>query len=133
MLLDRNNTPITETIGEPGSYTRVYQYPDLAPVTGYNHPIYGESGLESSMDDYLRGLQGNPSALVWWSHLLYGMSPKGLDVRLSLDLNFQKRADEMLAGRSGAVLLMNAQTGEILAMASSPTFNPNHLNEIGSA
>ena len=132
MLLDRNNTPITETTGEPGSYTRVYQYPDLAPVTGYNHPIYGESGLESSMDDYLRGLQGNPSALVWWSHLLYGMSPKGLDVRLSLDLNFQKRADEMLAGRSGAVLLMNAQTGEILAMASSPTFNPNHLNEIGS-
>jgi cell division protein FtsW (lipid II flippase) len=132
MLLDRNNAPITETTGEPGSYTRVYQYPDLAPVTGYNHPIYGESGLESSMDDYLRGLQGNPSALVWWSHLLYGMSPKGLDVRLSLDLNFQKRADEMLAGHSGAVLLMNAQTGEILAIASSPTFNPNHLNEIGS-
>ncbi len=131
MLVDRNNTPITLTSGEPGSYTRVYQYPDLAPVTGYNNPIYGESGLEASMDEYLRGEKGNPAAMVWWSHLLYGMSPRGLDVRLSLDLKFQKRADEMMAGHSGAVILMNAQTGEILAMASSPTFNPNHLNEIG--
>jgi cell division protein FtsI/penicillin-binding protein 2 len=59
------------------------------------------------------------------------MSPHGLDVRLSLDLNFQKRADEMMAGHSGAVVLMNAGTGEILAMASSPSFNANHLNEIG--
>jgi cell division protein FtsW (lipid II flippase) len=132
MLLDRNNNPITKTTGEPGSYTRVYQYPDLAPVIGYDHPIYGESGLEASMDEYLRGVKGNPAASVWWSHLLYGMSPHGLDVRLSLDLTFQKRADEMLSGHSGAVILMNAQTGEILAMASSPTFNPNHLNELGS-
>jgi cell division protein FtsI/penicillin-binding protein 2 len=132
MLVDRNNTPITQTTGEPGTFTRIYQYPRLAPVIGYNHPIYGESGLESSMDEYLRGVKGNPAALVWWSHLLYGMSPQGLDVRLSLDLNFQKRADEMMDGRSGAVVLMNAQTGEILAMSSSPTFDPNHLNEIGS-
>jgi cell division protein FtsW (lipid II flippase) len=132
MLLDRNNTPITETTGEPGSFTRVYQYPDLAPVTGYDHPIYGESGLEASMDEYLRGIKGNPAAMVWWSHLLYGMSPHGLDVRLSLDMTFQKRADEMLTGYSGAAILINAKTGEILAMASSPTFNPNHLNEIGA-
>ncbi len=132
MLVDRNNTPITETTGEPGTFTRIYQYPRLAPVIGYNHPIYGESGLEASMDEYLRGVKGNPAALVWWSHLLYGMSPQGLDVRLSLDLNFQKRADEMMDGRSGAVVLMNAQTGEILAMSSSPTFDPNYLNEIGA-
>ncbi len=132
MLVDRNNTPITNTTGEPGSFTRIYQYPKLAPVIGYNHPIYGESGLEASMDEYLRGVKGNPAAKVWWSHLLYGMSPHGLDVRLSLDLNFQKRADEMMDGHTGAVVLMNAQTGEILAMSSSPTFDPNHLNEIGS-
>jgi cell division protein FtsI/penicillin-binding protein 2 len=130
-LLDRNNVPISLTTGQPGSYTRLYQYPDLAPVTGYNHPIYGESGLEASMDEYLRGVKGNPASMVWWSHLLYGMSPHGLDVRLSIDLDLQKRADEMMTGHSGAVLLMNAQNGEVLAMSSLPTFNPNHLNEIG--
>lgn len=130
-LLDRNDNPITLTTGQAGGYTRVYQYPDLAPVTGYNNPIYGQSGLEASMDEYLRGVKGNPAGMVWWTHLLYGMSPHGLDVRLSLDLTLQKRADEMMTGHSGAVLLMNAQTGEILAMSSAPTFNPNHLNEIG--
>lgn len=130
-LLDRDNTPITLTAGQPGVYRRIYQYPDLAPITGYNHPIYGESGLEASMDEYLRGVKGNPAAMVWWSHLLYGMSPQGLDVRLSIDLDLQKRADEMMASHSGAVVLLNAENGEILAMSSLPTFNPNHLNEIG--
>src|SRR5687767_11425961 len=52
-LLDRSNTIINGTEGTTGSYTRVYRYPDLAPVTGYNHPIYGQSGLEATMDEYL--------------------------------------------------------------------------------
>ena len=130
-LLDRDNNPITLTEGQPGSYTRVYPYPDLAPITGYNNPIYGQSGLEASMDEYLRGVRGNPAFQVWWSHLLYGMSPHGLDVRLSLDLDLQKRADEMMTRHRGAVLLLNAQSGEILVMSSLPTFNPNHLDEIG--
>jgi cell division protein FtsW (lipid II flippase) len=132
MLLDRNDVPITSTEGTVGTYARIYDYPDLAPVTGYDNPIYGQSGLEASLDEFLRGLRGNPTLTILWSHVLYGMSPQGLDVRLSLDLHLQQRADEMLVGRAGSVLLMNAQTGEILVMASHPTFNPNHLNEIGS-
>src|SRR5215216_7865296 len=78
MLLDRNDDPITSTAGSTGTFTRVYNYPDLAPITGYNNPIYGQAGLEASFDDYLRGMRGNPAATVWWSHLLYGMSPHGL-------------------------------------------------------
>ena len=132
MLLDRNDTPITSTSGTIGTFVRIYNYPDLAPVTGYNNPVYGQSGLEASLDDYLRGMKGNPTSTIWWSHLLYGMSPHGLDVRLSLDLTLQQRADEMMLGHSGAVILLNAQSGEILVMSSHPTFNPNYLNEIGS-
>lgn len=132
MLLDRSNTVINATEGEVGSYSRVYQYPDLGPVVGYNHPIYGQAGLEASLDEYLRGLRGNPAATVWWNHLVYGMSPHGLDVRLSLDLNLQKHADEMMGDHTGAVVLLNAQTGETLVMTSHPTFDPTHLNEIGS-
>jgi hypothetical protein len=131
MLFDRTNVPINTTEGETGTYTRVYKYPDLAAVVGYNHPVYGQSGLEASLDEYLRGLRGNPSTTIWWNHLLYGMAPKGLDVRLSLDLYLQYRADEMMLGHRGAVILLNAQTGEIYVMSSHPTFNPSHLNEIG--
>ena len=132
ILLDRRNAPINTTEGVTGSYTRSYQYPDLAPVTGYNHPIYGQSGLEATLDGYLRGIQGNPAGTIWWNHLLYGMSPAGLNVRLSLDLDLQVRADELLAGHRGAVLLLNAGSGEIYVMASHPTFDPNHLDEIGT-
>ena len=131
-LLDRSNTVINTTEGKVGSYTRIYKYPDLAPVVGYNHPIYGQAGLEASLDEYLRGLRGNPASTLWWNHLVYGMSPKGLNVRLSIDLYLQYRSDEMMTDHTGAAILMNAQTGEILVMSSHPTFNPNYLNEIGS-
>ena len=131
-LLDRTNTVIDGTEGTSGNYTRVYKYPDLAPVTGYNHPIYGQSGLEAALDDYLRGLRGNPAATIWWNHLLYGMSPHGLDVRLSLDLSLQSRADDLMRDHRGAVVMMNAQSGEIYVMSSHPTYDPSKLNEIGT-
>ena len=130
-LLDRSNNVINDTQGTTGRYARVYLYPDLAPMTGYNHPIYGQAGLEATLDEYLRGLRGNPAATIWLNHLLYGMSPDGLDVRLSLDINLQARADELLADQRGAVVLLNAQSGEIFVMASHPTFNPADLNELG--
>ena len=130
-IVDRNNSVITTTVGEIGSLERSYVYPDLAPITGYNDSKFGQSGLEASLDEYLRGVQGVPATTVLWNHLLYGMSPPGLDVRLTLDLYLQFRADEMMIGHSGTVVMMNAKTGEILVMASHPTFNPNHLAEIG--
>jgi cell division protein FtsW (lipid II flippase) len=132
-LLDRNNQPINSTEGESGTYQRVYIYPDLGPVTGYTHPVYGQAGLEATLDDYLRGLKGNPSSLIWWDHLLYGTPPPGLDVRLSLSLTLQAKADQLLGGHAGSIILMNAETGEILSMASHPTYNPNNLGEEGEA
>jgi membrane peptidoglycan carboxypeptidase len=59
------------------------------------------------------------------------MSPHGLDVRLSLDLNLQAPADSLLKGHRGAAVLLNAQSGEIFVMASHPTFNPADLGELG--
>ncbi|HMU93472.1 MAG TPA: FtsW/RodA/SpoVE family cell cycle protein [Anaerolineales bacterium] len=132
-LVDRDNQPINITEGESGTYQRVYVYTELAPITGYTHPIYGQAGLEATLDDYLRGLQGNPASLLWWDRLVYGTPPPGLDVRLSLSLALQSKADQLLGGHSGAILLMNAETGEILAMASHPTYDPNKLDEEGEA
>jgi hypothetical protein len=132
-LLDRNSTPINLTQGISGSYTRVYSYPDLAPIAGYTHPIYGQAGLESSLDPYLRGLQGNSASLIWWDHLLYGQPPPGLDVRLTIDLDLQRKADALLGEHAGALVLLNAQSGEILVMASHPTYDPNKLDEEGDS
>lgn len=132
-LLDRSEVPINLTQGESGNYVRTYQYPALAAITGYTNPTYGQSGLEASLDPWLRGLQGNPASAIWWDHLVYGQPPPGLDVRLSIDLGLQRSADSLLGNRTGAIVLLNARSGEILAMASHPTFDPNQLDEQAAA
>ena len=128
-ILDRNNTPISETTGEPGDYSRQMLYPSLSPVIGYSNPLYGQAGLEASLDEYLRGLKGNPGLVIWWNHLLYGQPPPGLDARVSLDSNLQRLSDEAIGQHAGALVLLNAQNGEILAMASHPTFDANQIEE----
>ncbi len=85
--------------------------------------------MEASLDPILRGLEYNPFIQVWWNDLIYGQPPPGLDVRLAIDLNLQHRVDALLGDNRGALVLMNARTGEILAMASHPTFDSNQLDE----
>ena len=126
-LLDRNDTPLNRTIGQPGNYQREYAYPTLTHVTGYTSPLYGQSGLEAGYDDVLRGLRGNPDTLVWVDDLLYGQPPPGLDVRLSIDVRLQSQADNLLTGHKGALVLLDASNGEVLAMASRPVYDANNL------
>lgn len=130
-LLDRNNKAINITSGESGNLLREYKYPDLAPVVGYTHSVYGQAGIETELDDYLRGLAGNPTSLIWWNHTLYGQPPEGLDIRLSIDLDLQSKADESLGKHQGAVVLINAESGEILVIASHPNYDANLLDETG--
>ena len=127
-ILDSHERILAESSGQPGTILRQYPYPALGPLLGYTDPVYGQAGLETSLDPYLRGLQGYPTLTIWWEHLLYGQPPPGLDVRLSLDLDLQTTADNLLKDHRGALVLLNAHTGEILAMASSPTFDANQLD-----
>ncbi|NMB53581.1 MAG: FtsW/RodA/SpoVE family cell cycle protein [Leptolinea sp.] len=128
-LLDRAGQAINRSVGISGEYQREYLYPGLAATTGYAHPIYGLSSLEEAYDEYLRGLKGNPSMSIWTNQLLYGQPPAGLDIRLSIDTDLQKATDQKLEGKKGAIILLNAQTGEILAISSQPGFDPNTLEK----
>ncbi len=131
-ILDRNNQPISASRGKPGEYSRVIFYPPLSPIIGYTHPVYGQAGLEASLDAYLRGLRGNTTSSIWKNHLLYGQPPPGLDIRTTLDLDLQMRLDQAMGEHPGAAVLMNPRTGEILAMASHPGFDANRLDETWS-
>ncbi|PWB53497.1 MAG: hypothetical protein C3F13_08765 [Anaerolineales bacterium] len=127
-ILDNHGQILAESLGQPGDYTRQYNYPALSPLLGYTDPVYGQAGVEASQDNYLRGLQGYPALTTWWEHLLYGQPPPGLDISLSLDMDLQAKADDLLKGHKGALVLLNARTGEILSMASSPSFDANQLS-----
>jgi cell division protein FtsW (lipid II flippase) len=128
-ILDRSLSPLVHTQGQPGSYTRVSLYPGLSPVTGYNHIRFGQSGLEASLDPYLSGMEGHPTLTLLWNRVAYGQPPPGLDIRLTLNIALQVQADELLSGRNGALVLLNPLSGEVLAMASHPNYDPNRLEE----
>jgi cell division protein FtsW (lipid II flippase) len=127
-LLDRGNRPLVESTLVSGDYQRIYHNPDFSIITGYNSPFLGQSGLEAGLDNYLRGIQGAPSSHIWWHALVYAQTPPGLDVRLTIDQDFQELADTLLSGRRGSAVLMNARSGEILAIASHPGFDSNQLS-----
>lgn len=109
-------------------------------LASYNYPLpyyRGLFGVELSFDEELRGRAGAKSVLV--NNLGYRqaetiLSPvqAGKNVTLTIDTNIQIVADRELAGAlsvtrpvRGAVVVMDVRTGEVLALSSSPTFNPN--------
>lgn len=91
--------------------------------------IVGFGGVEEKYDYYLRQEEGGLSVEVnhrgKFTRVLGFAPPKnGKDITLTLDLAVQKIAEEKLEGKKGSVILMDPYTGEILAMASFPNFNP---------
>lgn len=127
-FLDQHGSPLVLNQGEAGDFTRAYLEPSLAPVIGYSSATFGQAGLEFSLDTYLRGLEGQAWHRIWFDEFLYGQHPPGLDIRLSIDLDLQRSASARLGNQTGAVVLLNAQSGEVLAMVSSPFFDPNQLD-----
>jgi penicillin-binding protein 2 len=92
--------------------------------------LIGKIGVEKSYEDLLHGLPGNESVEAdAHGNVLRNLGRKepvrGNDLYLSIDYGLQVTATEQLAGRRGAIVAMNPKTGEILALVSSPSFNPN--------
>jgi penicillin-binding protein 2 len=92
----------------------------------------GKAGIEEEYDRFLRGQNGaarvEVDALGNLTRTLERTQPKqGQQLRLSLDLNVQRVAQQALAGGTGrgAFAVMNAQNGEVLALGSQPSFDPN--------
>ncbi|MEA5079945.1 MAG: FtsW/RodA/SpoVE family cell cycle protein, partial [Anaerolineaceae bacterium] len=128
-ILDRNNTVIARSSGTAGDYQRELLYPALSATVGYSNSNYGQTGIEASMDGYLRGVAGNDTSSIWLARELYGQYPQGLNIRLSIDLALQEKADALLQGKTGGLVVMNAESGEVLAIANSPTFDANQLDD----
>jgi peptidoglycan glycosyltransferase len=110
-------------------YQRVYpQGLPYAAVTGYYSMIYSSSGIERAQDEVLNG---SDDRLLFRriSELFRDRNPEGGNVVLTLDPAVQKVAyDTMTAkGYTGAVVAMRPATGEILAMVSTPSYDPNVL------
>jgi penicillin-binding protein 2 len=92
--------------------------------------LIGKTGLEKQYEDILVGTDGKVFEVVdslgREIREISRTDPiRGNEIHLTLDFDLQKKAEEILDGREGAVVVMKPETGEILAMASFPNFNPN--------
>lgn len=92
--------------------------------------LIGKIGVEKSYEQLLHGMPGNESVEAdAFGNVLRHLGRKdpirGNDLYLSLDYGLQMVASEQLAGRRGAIVAIDPRTGEILALVSSPSFNPN--------
>ena len=92
--------------------------------------VVGVSGVERQYNDALMGTNGARRELVNSHGREVGLLGEtdaipGKQLKLTVDIDLQIAAEEALEGKNGAIVAMDPHTGEILAMASRPTFDPN--------
>lgn len=92
--------------------------------------MIGKFGIEKRFEGYLRGKLGGRQVEVNARGQVVRVlgvdaAQPGDNIYLTLDLHLQQAAEALLAGKVGGVVVLNAENGEILALASSPTFDPN--------
>jgi penicillin-binding protein 2 len=95
--------------------------------------VVGRSGVEATYDALLRGTDGSRDVIVnshgkEVGHLGQTLAIPGQDLKLTIDLDIQMAAEKALEGKIGAIVTMDPHTGEILALASRPTFDPNQFS-----
>ncbi len=115
---------------ERGFYSRSYDTdPQVwAPVVGYLSDIYGSAGLERTYNDILNGT--DPSLLTTRAiDAITGKKPTGASPELTILPQAQLAAYNALSsqGYVGAAVAVRPSTGEILAMASTPSYDPNGI------
>ncbi|MFJ9849865.1 penicillin-binding transpeptidase domain-containing protein [Streptomyces sp. NPDC101150] len=114
-------------------YERTYtDGPLYAPVTGYSSQLYGTSLLERAEDGILAGTDDRLATFPWGDRPAHGHRPGG-SVATSIDPAMQRAAFRGLAGKKGAVAAIEPRTGRILALASTPSYDPNSLSGNGTS
>ena len=124
-----NGTPIaySQPDNTEYQYQRVYdQGPLYAAVTGYYTANQGATGLEQALNAELSG-KSDSQFFSSLQRLFTGERPAGAAVELTLNPKAQEAAMEALGDMQGAVVAIDPKTGGILAMVSTPTFDPNSL------
>lgn len=126
-ILSNNGEVLAQTVtAEDGTEKREYPYGDMfAHVVGYS--VKGKSGIESIQNFNM--LTSNAFFLEQLSNEFKGEKNIGDNIVTTLDTELQQAAYKGLGSNKGAVVVLEASTGKILAMVSKPTFNPNTVDD----
>lgn len=135
VIVASDGTTLAESVPDtedPRRFTRVYQEGEaFAHVIGYTSQVVGDAGLERAFVDQLRSRRD-----LTFSDLISAILGRDLrpqSIRLTLDAELQRAAYELLGDRSGAVVALDPRTGAVLAMVSTPSFDPHLLDTAEAA
>jgi peptidoglycan glycosyltransferase len=130
-IYDRNMTALTksEKINDE-TQKRTYTSGEIyTHALGYVDVKYGITGLERKYDTELMGAE-NIDILSLIKNKGKQEEKVGHSLKTTLDTNIQKLGYDLLGNKRGAVVALNPKTGEVLAMVSKPSFDPNNLEKI---
>lgn len=128
-IVDRNGELLAETVINGGSLQRRYLHPASYSAVGYASLRYGVSGAESAFDAALSGRRPIETLADYVNAHILRLPQVGTDIRLTLDSGMQAAFAAIIGDSAGAAVAMNAASGELLALLSAPSYDPNTLDD----
>jgi penicillin-binding protein A len=127
-ILDRNSVVLVKSDQNPDqTVTRRYLFPEMASALGYSSLRYGVSGAEAAFNTVLRGDDrqsdfGRKMLRDFAHHPV-----RGSDIQLTFDQTVQLDIVNAIGNSQGAVVVLAIPSGEVLALVSLPSYDPNTL------
>jgi penicillin-binding protein A len=118
---------VTQASNDRFEFQRVYPSDDrYAAITGFYSYDHGRTGLESTYNSQLAGTDDSlfVRRLI---DLVINRAPQGATVQTTIEPDVQRAAAEALGRRKGAVVALQPTTGAVLAMVTSPSYDPNEI------
>ncbi|MGE5631579.1 MAG: peptidoglycan D,D-transpeptidase FtsI family protein [Caulobacteraceae bacterium] len=124
-IQDRNGEVLVKSTKYKSGVKRKYVYGRyFSHIIGYSSKNLGSSGLEAF---YNKELMNSSDTMETLRSKINDYSINGNNIKLTLDRSLQTYASDQLRGKRGAIVVLRPDTGEILAMASKPDFNPSNV------
>jgi peptidoglycan glycosyltransferase len=129
-IRDRTGVILAEDDETDTSKRRYPSGPAFAHVVGYVDKIFGNAGVEGADQPHIEGYDSKAEARAEDFDLDRAKrgEVQGHDVRLTLDARLQFAAMQLMQGKRGAVVVIKPDDGQILALYSAPSFDPNRLD-----
>ncbi|MFF3953571.1 penicillin-binding transpeptidase domain-containing protein [Streptomyces sp. NPDC001890] len=133
ILIGGRSVTGSKNTGEQLKYERTYvDGPLYAPVTGYASQTYGTTLIENAEDSVLSGTDSMLAPFPLWNEITRSQQPGG-NVVTTIKDSMQRAAYQGLGGRRGAVAAVEPSTGRILALVSTPSYDPGQISGTGSS
>lgn len=109
-------------------FQRVYDEGSrYAGLTGYYSRVFGRDGLEQAANPYLSG-DAPDLAISTFTDLILGRERKGGTIVTTIVTDLQEAAEQALGNQAGAVVAIEPETGDVLALYANPTYDPNTIS-----